>query len=332
MGMFNYNKAGPGVNKDGPKKKRFFYFFELAWRKIGKLVQLNLLYVLFMLPTILVLMLMFAVYVDVQNTINTAVEAGEILASEATTQFIEALTPGLLELCIPLVLTMLLAGPATAAITYDMRCLVTEKGFFVWDDFKDAFKKNWKQGMAAGVIDGVAVTLMLVALPFYYERMTDSIMYLLLFGICLVISLIFIMMNYYIYLMIVSTNLTLKQIFKNSLILVGAGMKTNIITTVFVFLLLFPLIFFLPSNLVPFTLIFYLLILPALACMVICYNSFQYIQKYVIDPYYEEHQDEKPQIEGEAVFTDIGDKEKPMEQPKSRRSSGGKVKKGKKIS
>lgn len=52
FGMFNYAKPGPGVDKDAPKKKRFFYFFELYFRKFWKLVELNLLFCVCCLPIV----------------------------------------------------------------------------------------------------------------------------------------------------------------------------------------------------------------------------------------------------------------------------------------
>lgn len=51
-GLFNYSKPGPGVDKNAPKKKRFFYFFELFGRKFWKLVELNLLYLLCCIPVV----------------------------------------------------------------------------------------------------------------------------------------------------------------------------------------------------------------------------------------------------------------------------------------
>ena len=50
--MFNYSKPGPGVDKDGPQKKRFFYFFELFGRKFWKLIELNLLYLVCCIPIV----------------------------------------------------------------------------------------------------------------------------------------------------------------------------------------------------------------------------------------------------------------------------------------
>ena len=52
FGLFNYSKPGPGVDKNAPKKKRFFLFFELFFRKFWKLIQLNLLFLVCCIPIV----------------------------------------------------------------------------------------------------------------------------------------------------------------------------------------------------------------------------------------------------------------------------------------
>lgn len=52
FGLFNYSKPGPGVDKNAPKKKRFFLFFELYFRKFWKLIQLNLLFLVCCIPIV----------------------------------------------------------------------------------------------------------------------------------------------------------------------------------------------------------------------------------------------------------------------------------------
>lgn len=51
--MFNYSKPGPGIEKEEQQKRRFFLFFELFFRKFWKLIQLNLLYILFWIPPLI---------------------------------------------------------------------------------------------------------------------------------------------------------------------------------------------------------------------------------------------------------------------------------------
>ena len=44
-GFFDYSKAGPGIEKDAPKKNGFFLFFEVWFRNIWKLVLPGIVYV-----------------------------------------------------------------------------------------------------------------------------------------------------------------------------------------------------------------------------------------------------------------------------------------------
>ena len=61
MGLFqnSYESAGAGIAKDGPKKKPFFRFWEIVWRKLGKLVGVNLVHALFMTPGIIGIISLF---------------------------------------------------------------------------------------------------------------------------------------------------------------------------------------------------------------------------------------------------------------------------------
>ncbi len=45
-GFFNYDKPGPGVAKDGPKKKGFFIILEIWFRNFWKLITVNFIYCL----------------------------------------------------------------------------------------------------------------------------------------------------------------------------------------------------------------------------------------------------------------------------------------------
>jgi len=52
FGMFDASKPGPGVSKNEPKKKRFFLFWELYFRKFFRLIIANMLYALVSLPVV----------------------------------------------------------------------------------------------------------------------------------------------------------------------------------------------------------------------------------------------------------------------------------------
>ena len=55
----NYDKPGPGVSKDEPKKSAPIRFFEILWRKLSKLIQVNLIY---MIPMVFVIAMMVGLY------------------------------------------------------------------------------------------------------------------------------------------------------------------------------------------------------------------------------------------------------------------------------
>jgi len=61
MGLFggNFTKEGPGVSKEAPEKHRFFLFFELFFRKFTKLIWLNVIYFVTMIPVLLGIYLSF---------------------------------------------------------------------------------------------------------------------------------------------------------------------------------------------------------------------------------------------------------------------------------
>lgn len=52
FGLFNYEKEGPGIEKNAPKKKTFFVFFETFFRNFWKFVPINAVFCALSLPVI----------------------------------------------------------------------------------------------------------------------------------------------------------------------------------------------------------------------------------------------------------------------------------------
>ena len=71
MGLFSYKsyyKPGKGVEKDAPEKNAFFKFFELYGRKFWRFLQVNIIYMLILLPMILM------IYAQVYDTMYLTFE------------------------------------------------------------------------------------------------------------------------------------------------------------------------------------------------------------------------------------------------------------------
>ena len=196
MSLFgNYNTPGRGVLKAPQEKKGIFKFFEVYGRHMWKLMELNLLYFVFCIPLTLMVILM-------------------LMTSN----------PIWLLLAIPSVLI----GPATAAMTKVCRNYSQERNAFLLHDFWDSFKKNFKQGTIMGAIDIIFAIGFMVGIPMYKYWAEQNSMIYIPFVICISCLIVFFMMHFYIYLMISSTNLNMKQIIKNSFYLVSLGIKQSL--------------------------------------------------------------------------------------------------------
>lgn len=283
FGFNDYTKAGPGVAKNAPKKKPFFEFFELYFRKFWKLLQLNLLTALF---------------------------------------------------CIPVVTL----GPALAGMTKVLRNYCLEKNAFIFHEFWKGFSKNLKQSLPVGLLDLLFTVSAMAALQVYpamYKK-SGSIIYIILCVISVSFALTLLMMNFYIFPMIVATDLSLANIIKNSFFLTCVGLKKNIITLLIVAVIVF--ILGITILLHPLSAIIIPIWPISFLGFLIMFNSYPLIQKYVIDPYYEERGESNPEYaylepldEEDAIFTDMGGKETPIASSKEK-SKGERSKGNKKIS
>ena len=52
FGFLDFTKEGPGIKKDGPKKKAFFVFFETFFRNFWRFIIINLVHVCLSLPVV----------------------------------------------------------------------------------------------------------------------------------------------------------------------------------------------------------------------------------------------------------------------------------------
>lgn len=222
-------------------------------------------------------------------------------------------------LCIPIITI----GPATAGLTKVLRNFSQEKHAFVWSDFFEAFRKDFKQSIVVGLVDVLIVVSLVLGMYMYPILSTDNKLYYVPYVISISVGLTLLMMHFYIFLMIVSVNLPLKNIVKNSFILTCVAIKKNIITLLLVVLVIggtFALAYYVH---ILFLLLYFLIAL-TLSQLIICYNSYPVIQKYIINPYYETSGEQNPETrylqpldEEEALFEDQGGKEAPINAPKS---------------
>ena len=303
MALFgDYESAGSGIAKNAPKKKPFFRYWELVFRKFWKLLEVNVLMMLSLLP--LVLGAVVIVKLTEVNITLTFILLG-VLA----------------------VIFVVCFGPIMAACTQILRNFVREKPCFLMDTFFKTFRSSFKQSVVLGLIDLLVASS--AASSFYvYPRMIEQQMgfyVYILFIATLSVAIAVLMMSFYGYLMIVSTDLSLKNILKNSLALSILALKKNLITLGLTALVMG--IFVVLTILFPYIMFGFWLFVPvAFVAFMIVFNCYPVIQQYIIDPYYAQRGEVSPEAaytdtDGQNLFEDQGGKEAPIE-PKKKGKKG----------
>ncbi len=224
--------------------------------------------------------------------------------------------------CIPIVTF----GPATAAMTALMRNIYLERPQFIFHDFWVQFKKNFKQSFIIGILDIFVIGVSILTFWYYSLHPDMDSAAKVLYALAIAAQVLFVMMNFYIYPQIVSLNLGLGGIIKNSVILVFVNLWGELIALACVaayaaLLMFFNIFVLMLAPIVPFAWI-------AFTSVFCCYPA---IQKYIINPYYEQRGERNPELPDDdgdiAVFEDMGGKEEPLDL-RPEKGAHGKVGKG----
>ncbi len=298
MGIFfkDYESAGPGIAKDAPKKKGAALYFELFGRKFWQIIGLNMIYYVFFIPLVLAFVL---------------------LLYKGSTNLQAAL------ICVCIAVFAVLIGPATAGLVKVLKNYILEKHSFMFKDFFGAFRDNFKRAALVGILDCVILASCMASLSVYPQLAVvyDTRLMYVPMVITLSLGLMVLMMNYYVFLLIVGTDLTMKNIIKDSFFLAIIGLKRNLLSTVIVIvsaiimtlmMLYIPSLFLLLITFIPMSIVWF----------TICFISYPMIQKHILQPYYEMIGEENPETaeesrtDEETIFVDMGGKEAPIEKRK----------------
>lgn len=213
--------------------------------------------------------------------------------------------------CIPVVTF----GPAVAAMTQVMRKFTIGEPIFVFHEFKNAFKKNFKQSFFLGIFDIGLIVLIIFNLDFYAAAFQEGqgAENKLLLALSLSMAFIIYMMHFYIYPQIVALKLKMSQIIKNSFILMVAGIKRSVSAFFATAALVILMVLGFPYSVVALP-----LVPAAWMSFIATFCAYPVIQKYIVDPYYEARGEKNPEYarydtEDEALFEDRGGQEEPTD-------------------
>ncbi len=188
-------------------------------------------------------------------------------------------------------LPVVTTGLAQAGLTYITRNFARQKHAFIPEDFFDTIRKNWRQALPIGIINLLLTLLLLFDIYFFYVW-NQGWMSSLFLAVSACVYVIFTVMKYYIYMMMITFKLKTKQLYKNSFILVSAGLGRNAIISLVLLLFYAAAVALLFANLIVgivVILLFYIFLFPAFRSFLIQFTIFPVIKKYMIDPYYKAH-------------------------------------------
>ena len=122
-------------------------------------------------------------------------------------------------------------SPFVAGLTIVTRNYAREEHAFIFSDFKDCVKENWKAFLINGFVYYAVMFIIGFAVRYYSSMLGKSQVNFILMVVCISILVIFISAQYYVPVMIVTFDLNLKQIYTNSLMFAIIGLWRNLLLT-----------------------------------------------------------------------------------------------------
>ena len=293
-------RDGKGVEKGEDTTPTLGRFFKLWGRKFWKLISLNLMMLVQIIPLLLIAWLYFAgpkvptlyspLYAPLLGAQTAApTTVGMTLFNSAAglmhqTPVFNSWANWVMGALV--VLQLVTYGWQRTATTYILRNLVRGDGVFMFSDYFYAIRRNLKQGFVMGLIDCAALFALGFDLFYFLNAPTtgwNNVMYYMIFALVFIYGV----MRFYTYLMMVTFDMKLSKIFKNALIFVMLGIGRNLMAVLGMALLVgffgALIIFLLPMKLAV------VLILPFLCLLAFCgfmytYAAYPVIKKNMIDP------------------------------------------------
>ncbi len=220
--FFNFNKPGRGVSKDEKPKKGLALFFDVLYHKFGKLVVLNINYILFsLIPFVFIYFVNATIVGNLFNSV-LIIEEGQYTALSL--------------LCVLLSLFFMAVigtGPASASFSYALRNFIRGEHVWIWSDSKDKRRENFRQATILFIIDLVMTVALSIMFYTYFLWNKDSgILNSIGRVATILISYLFVSSHLYIYPMMVTFELKLKDLIKNSIFMSFAKLGKTFLATV----------------------------------------------------------------------------------------------------
>ena len=193
-------------------KNRVSLFFMVLKDHIFDLVKVNLLQLVFWIPFILWTYLnLFALQ---------SIDAEAMLTAEGGAQELMGTVAGYgMMWLLGLIPCLAITGPSSAGAAYVMRNWARDQHAFLFSDFKDAFKSNWKQALGVSLITAVVPVIAYTAVSYYGGMAGSNALMFLPMIVVLSAVLIYVIMLPLLYPMMVGYELSFKNLLRNAFLM-----------------------------------------------------------------------------------------------------------------
>lgn len=234
MGIFGggYDKPGKGVDKNAPKKKGFFLFWDIVIHKFVKFIEVNSMYAMTSIIWIVLLYLFAAIVISGQMSLvdklaQTPIDGVNISDNAGMIIF------GFCAMFAVGIFLLWGSGPVSASYSYMARCFTRGEHAWIISDGWDKFKENFKQSIIVVIIDAVILIFGINALYFYYSAYLSygGISWMVLCYVTFLLLLIYTMIHPYLYQLMVTFECTIGQLYKNAILLTLGNLPLNFLLT-----------------------------------------------------------------------------------------------------
>ncbi len=309
-----YSLDGKGVDKGELRvieKPTLANFFKLTARSINKLFSLNLLMIAGNFPAlfgIFALGYTTVSHVEPYHTVyapllgitrltdSPSVAALFSVWGEVTTKSyyttLSYVFFGLMLLC------LITFGPVNVGMSYIMRNIIRGEPVYVWSDFWYAIKRNLKQSLIFGVFDLLIIAMLVYDIRWFGLVMNGDMVLGIMYYMSYAMAVFYFFARLYTYLMMLTFDLSIFKLIKNSVYFAILGIKRNVMALLGV-IVVCVLDYLLTMIFIPLGLILPFIILFSLCAFMGTYAAFPKIKQVMIDPYYNEVKDDADREETE---------------------------------
>lgn len=233
MGFFDrfyYGKAGQkDYSEMDMPKNRISLFFLVLKDHFFDLVKVNLLQIVFWIPFLLWAYINFAAI--------QSIDASALLEQEnGTVELMNAMISYLTMWLIGLIPCVAITGPSSAGAAYIMRNWARDQHAFLFSDFKDAFKANWKQALPVSVITSLVPVLAYTAAAYYGQMAAYHAAMMIPLIVVLSATLVWTLMLPLLYPLMVGYELRFKNLIKNAFLMAAARLPQMLLVRLVTFL------------------------------------------------------------------------------------------------